>query len=152
MNLSIENRKYLYDVCEEVEDIQACAQLYEGMVKILDNSKSPDGHRGVGLAANQVGDNRRCIMISTQHFRTFMINPEIKKRSKQTVMSEEGCLSFPGQQTTVPRSKQITVEWTTLQGKKKNQKFRGLESRVIQHEIDHLDGIVLFPEEEDNAD
>lgn len=142
--MQLTNEK-LHEVCLPVgsyEDMANCASLFLDMLALLEANSD---RKGVGLAANQVGDTRRCILIHTKYFKAGMINPVILDRSCGKVKSTEGCLSFGINETaTVMRDKQVTVEWYDTSGNRHKQKFRDLEARVIQHEIDHLNGITIF--------
>lgn len=103
---------------------------------------------GIGLAAPQVGVNKRIIVVNTAtysdaHFCTFMINPEIlETREEQNI--KEGCLSFPGQYVKVKRAKRVTVKYMNSQGDVLIQNFQGLAAQVIQHECEHLLGITFL--------
>lgn len=130
--------KTLYDVCEPVEPDEDINNLVGAMWDIVREGK------GVGLAANQIGSTKRVIVVNTNTTRTVMVNPVILKTSPQMVSSREGCLSFPGKQVTIPRHKQITVVWRTTEGEEKKQKLRGLDGIVVQHEVDHLNGITCM--------
>ncbi|MDD3303526.1 MAG: peptide deformylase [Clostridia bacterium] len=111
---------------------------------------------GVGLAACQVGMLKSMITydvmyVDEKHPRKepiVMINPKITSRSKSMVLVEEGCLSFPKIFENVKRHEKITVEYTDLNGKKQVKTVKGMESVVIQHETDHLDGIVFLDRKE----
>jgi peptide deformylase len=92
---------------------------------------------GVGLAANQVGDTRRWFV--SQFFK-IVVNPEIVEASEITETQEEGCLSNPGYKSNVIRPATIRVRWTSEKGVTINRQLRGLEARVFQHEVDHLNG------------
>ena len=129
--------KYLFHKCEEVTEFSTVPEFVSKMFEFAYANK------GVGLAANQVGDNRRIIIVNTGHVKEAMINPVITKRF-DSVKSVEGCLSFPKGLVKVERSKQITVKWTSPEGYPQQRKYRGLEACVIQHEIDHLDGETIF--------
>lgn len=101
-------------------------------------------HRGVGLAAPQVGVGLRIIVGEGPGWTFALVNPRIIKSSAQVTALAEGCLSFAGRgQVKVYRPKQITVEALNLRGERVRQKARGLLAAVLQHEIDHLDGITL---------
>ncbi len=105
---------------------------------------------GVGLAAPQVGVSRRLIVVhlpedyieeGSPEVALRLVNPEIvKARGEITAM--EGCLSIPGWQGDVPRADQITVKATDLNNRDVRLKLEGWAARVVQHEIDHLDGIL----------
>ena len=101
-------------------------------------------NNGVGLAAIQVGEPTRIIVCEIDDkFYTF-INPEIIKFFPETSVMEEGCLSLPNIYGEVERSKKITLKAIDFDGKKIKMKAFGLLARVIQHEIDHLDGILFI--------
>lgn len=100
--------------------------------------------QGVGLAAPQVGDVRRVTVIDVSEARDgseaiALINPEIVEQSGE-IDSEEGCLSIPGVVETVKRAAEVEVKYQDRQGAE--QRIRGTEllSRVLQHEVDHLEG------------
>ncbi len=106
---------------------------------------------GIGLAAPQVGVLQRVIVVDipedldfdgSEPFHAVVVNPEIIKCSGEQV-GEEGCLSIPGWYGDVKRFDQITVRGQDITGKPIRLKVEGLPSRCLQHEIDHLDGILF---------
>ena len=99
---------------------------------------------GIGLAAPQVGINLRVIVIKLNdgQFQP-MINPVITWYSEKRVSFEEGCLSIPGHYTEIFRPGKINVKFMDINGKYRKWKLNGLESRVVQHEIDHLNGVLM---------
>ena len=97
--------------------------------------------RCVGLAANMIGVQKCVIAVNIGPTNIAMLNPEIIKRSGK-YMTEEGCLSLNGVRPTA-RYKKITVEFQDMQFKKQRQSFEGWTAQIIQHEIDHCDGIVI---------
>jgi peptide deformylase len=105
--------------------------------------------RGRGLAAPQVGEMIRVFVMDvswkdgTPDPMVFL-NPEIVARSDDMVTRSEGCLSIPGVLAAVARPAQITVSWMDLEGVRWAQAFDGFAAACIQHEIDHLDGVVTF--------
>eukprot|EP00979_Chaetoceros_neogracilis_P018151 scaffold10555_cov228-Chaetoceros_neogracile.AAC.3 len=109
------------------------------------------GTQGVGLAAPQVGINKNLIVYNPTGDKTkwldevIMVNPKIVEFSEAVDVETEGCLSFPGMNADVERSKWIKVEAMKLNGKKMKKKYKGWEARIFQHEYDHLDGI-LYPD------
>ncbi len=112
---------------------------------------------GVGLAAPQVGITRRLIVVhvpenydeeGTPETTLTLVNPEIVK-SQGRVVGQEGCLSIPGWVGDVPRYEAITVKGTDLNNRDVRLKLRGYAARVVQHEIDHLDGILFTDRIED---
>ncbi len=104
--------------------------------------------RGLGLAANQVGVSKRLCVIdcSSKEDKGNLIilaNPMIIER-EGTIDSEEGCLSIPGYITTIKRSEKIFVKGLDREGKQIEVEATGLLARALQHEIDHLDGLLLI--------
>ena len=95
----------------------------------------------VGMAANMVGINKRIIVFSAGILHIPMINPAITARSG-AYEAEEGCLSLEGVRKTT-RFQSITVEYLDRGFKKQRQSFSGWTAQIIQHEIDHCDGILI---------
>jgi len=118
-------------------------ELIEDMILTMRNEN------GIGLAAIQIGVNARVIVIETKEGPLGFINPEITKRSEATEDGEEGCLSVPGTFGTVRRSQSVTMKSFTASGEEQHTQAQGLFARVIQHEIDHLDGILFIDKVED---
>jgi peptide deformylase len=102
---------------------------------------------GVGLAAPQVGVSRRIAVVNPdpQNPDTLitLVNPRILQCSEETECVEEGCLSVPGVRGKVERPIVVEVEYQDGSGEKHCVKFDGLVSRIVQHEIDHLDGVLF---------
>ncbi len=96
----------------------------------------------VGMAANMIGENKRIIAFFVGPLVVTMINPVITKKSKETYESQERCLSLYGVRSTI-RYNEIEVEYLDMNFKKCKQKYIGYTAQVIQHEIDHCDGIVI---------
>ncbi len=96
----------------------------------------------VGMAANMIGVNKRIIAFSVGPMIITMINPVLTKKSKDTYETEEGCLSLPGTRKTT-RHNEIEVEYLDMNFKKCRQKYKGFPAQIIQHEIDHCDGVVI---------
>lgn len=107
---------------------------------LIDNMlKTMQENEGVGLAAPQIGILKRIIVVSFQGEIYRLINPEILKSSGK-VIGEEGCLSIPGKRGPVARKEVITVRALNEKGKTIEFETRGMLARIIQHEIDHLNG------------
>ncbi|HWP32602.1 MAG TPA: peptide deformylase [Solirubrobacterales bacterium] len=101
---------------------------------------------GVGLAATQLGILRRLLVFqaSPDGEPTALVNPEIGWVSEETVVAEEGCLSLPRVSMDVERPLHARVEGLDLDGEPVWIEASGLEARVLQHEIDHLDGVLIL--------
>ena len=117
------------------------------LLEELSNSKN-----GIGLAANQIGINKRVCVINVKEEPLILINPEIIERSKETFVFPEGCLSFPNKHVRTIRNTSIKVkadnhnEELTFSADSKDFKD-AFECACVQHEIDHLDGITMFDRE-----
>ena len=112
---------------------------------IADMTETMYDEVGIGLAAPQVGIALRLIVISDEEGRGVqaLLNPAIVDRSGE-VTSEEGCLSIPGVFAPVARAARVTVQARSVDGEPLTIEARGLRSRVLQHEIDHLDGVLFI--------
>lgn len=99
---------------------------------------------GIGLAANQIGYSKRIFYVKLPDFDKIFINPEITSKSRDKIILEEGCLSVPNKYGLVERFKKIIVKAKDETGKKFKLKAKGLLAHVIQHEIDHLEGILYL--------
>jgi len=100
-------------------------------------------HQGIGLAANQVGELKRVIVIGNSGFNQAIINPVIIKRYGRKGVSCEGCLSYPGKVVKMKRYKQIIVEGFDQDWQPVRFKLKGLNAYIVQHEVDHLNGITI---------
>ena len=100
---------------------------------------------GIGLAAPQVGASIRLMVVGDEEGRgaEALVNPVITQQGG-TVTAEEGCLSLPGIFAQVVRSEWVTLEAHDLQGRARTITARGLRARVLQHEMDHLDGVLFI--------
>jgi len=132
-----------------VEESEFGIELEEFMNSMLDTMYAEDG---VGLAGPQVGDLRR-ILVAEPRYKDetgddvplfLMVNPVITLRSDDMIGCEEGCLSLPDFLFTVPRHKKINVKWRTPTGETMSSTLTDFRAIVIQHEIDHLDGVTLL--------
>jgi peptide deformylase len=110
---------------------------------IEDLFETMDAARGVGLAANQVGVAQRVAVIDADGTRIAMVNPRVVESSGRAT-KEEGCLSIPDIYADVTRPAQVTLEALDQHGAPYRIEAEGLLARAIQHEIDHLDGILFL--------
>ena len=104
---------------------------------------------GIGLAAVQVGILKRLVVIDISKDEEkkrplFLVNPLIVQQSKKTSVYEEGCLSLPGQFAEIERPAECTIKYIDYEGKEKELKADGLLATCIQHEVDHLNGILFI--------
>lgn len=111
---------------------------------IFDMLETMKENNGMGLAATQVGKSVRLCVIRFERKTYILINPKIKSKSWGKEIAEEGCLSFPGQFIPVKRSKKVKVVAQNKAGKLVTIEAEGLLARALQHEIDHLDGILYI--------
>ncbi|ENX42994.1 MULTISPECIES: peptide deformylase [unclassified Acinetobacter] len=108
---------------------------------------------GVGIAAPQVYISKRLIIVASRPNPRYpdapemdavvMVNPEILAFSQESCFGEEGCLSVPDERGQVERAQAIKVRYYTLQGEVIETAFEGFPARIVQHEVDHLDGILF---------
>lgn len=99
---------------------------------------------GVGLAAPQIGKNIRLVTVRFKNNNLILFNPIIVKKSLLKEWDEEGCLSVPGVFGDVKRHKKIAIKYLDQNNLEQQLKAEGLLARIIQHEIDHLDGILFI--------
>lgn len=99
---------------------------------------------GAGLAANQVGLDLRLAVIDTRtQLPLVLLDPLVLRRSRERETSTDACLSLPGWSGIVERAQKVWLAWTDLQGTRHEGCFSGHLGRIVQHEIDHLDGVVF---------
>jgi len=111
---------------------------------------------GIGLAAPQVGINTQVLVIGMGNFQTegaedynqVFFNPNIISMGDEKAYMIEGCLSFPGLFVKVKRPKSMVMEWWTEEDTRCEETFDGITSRILQHEVDHLNGITFIKQAE----
>lgn len=137
-NIRVDDDPCLTKVCRKVDRFDAkLASLLDDM---FDTMYDADG---VGLAAPQIGVLRRAVVIDTGDGPVEMINPVITL-SEGVQGDMEGCLSFPGKSGYVERAEHVVVEAYDRNGDLYEYDTRGLFARAVQHELDHLDGLVYL--------
>jgi peptide deformylase len=114
------------------------ARLVDRMTHLMHDAQ------GVGLAATQVGVLRRLFTFVEDGEDRVLVNPAITERSKETTTEEEGCLSLQSVLVPVERSIQVTIEGTDVEGKALHFELHEHTARVVQHELDHLDGVLII--------
>lgn len=120
----------------DLSDKDKTVQLTFGLIDVLEE------HSGLGLSANQVGLPWRVCIFNMGSEIWSMFNPEIIERSLVPSQYQEGCLSYPGLYLKLNRAEWVKVKFQDMDGNWIEQRFDGLTAVCIQHEIDHLDGIV----------
>ena len=134
----------LKKVAEEVTDfgLESCNDLIANLFETM------YARRGMGLAAPQCDISLRIMVIDTTQIggkiKQAFINPVVKERTQKTILSEEGCLSFPGIFVNIERYDGVVVEHTTLTGETEQVILNGVDAVCFQHEFDHLNGIVFY--------
>jgi peptide deformylase len=127
-------RQHSADVKVVNDDVR---RLIEDMLETMDAAK------GIGLAANQVGVARRVAVVDVDGDRFAMIDPRIVETEGRAT-AEEGCLSIPDVYADVTRPDRVVIEALDADGNLYRKDASGLKARAIQHEIDHLDGILFL--------
>jgi len=137
LHLRIFPDEVLRQACESVESFNTeLRDLIDEMLVLM------RVREGIGLAAPQVGITKRFFVCEVENLSISLINPSITAVDGQAEMIE-GCLSLPEVQVNVTRSERLLVSGYDLNGQKKKFDFTGLWARVIQHELDHLDGVLI---------
>lgn len=115
---------------------------------LYDMAETCISNKGVGLAAPQVGVNKRVIVILSKNKVFCLINPIITKNYGGKHWSREGCLSVPNKQIRIQRWGKVEVSAYNELFNLVNLKLKGIDARIVQHEIDHLDGICIVKEKQ----
>lgn len=119
--------KVTKDITKLIKDMQATVKKAEG----------------AGLAAPQIGQSLRLCLAALNGRMTPLINPEITWRSDKLVKDEEGCLSLPNMTVKVPRATEIIVKYVNEKGQEQERHLTDFDARVVQHEVDHLEGVLI---------
>ncbi len=127
---------------EKAENVDVIDQPILDLIEEMGDMMYDDD--GIGLAATQVGVSRRIIVIDAGEGFSAYINPEIVEKSEAVDSMEEGCLSLPGVRVTISRSSAVKVKAQNLKGEESLFEAEGLLARVFQHEIDHLNGVLII--------
>lgn len=127
---------------------------YEGLEKLADDMfETMHNAEGVGLAAPQIGLTSRIFVVDLsplgdeepllKDFRKAFVNPHIIEKGGEKVLMDEGCLSIPGLREDVLRLSTIRIKYFDINWKEYDEVYTGFTARVLQHEYDHLDGIMF---------
>ncbi|MFO0704398.1 MAG: peptide deformylase [Candidatus Andersenbacteria bacterium] len=139
--IRIGNDPVLRKVAAVVEHAELAPQQMQATIDALfETMESADG---LGLAAPQVGLSKRIVIVVQGKKAICLVNPEFTPIGTERELGEEGCLSFPGLFGKVARFKRITVKALGRTGEPLNFTAEDMDARVIQHEIDHLNGVLL---------
>ena len=123
---------------------QRVPQVTKDTLKLIkDMKETVKKAEGLGLAAPQIGQSLRVCLAHINGKMTPLINPDIVWRSTETIVMEEGCLSLPGQDVAVARAVEITIVYTDEKGQQQERRLHDLDARVVQHEVDHLEGVLI---------
>jgi peptide deformylase len=134
----------LQATCDRVDDFGP-----ELKIQLEKMAETMYASRGVGLAAPQVGINQRLIVVDPSAGEQacemiFMVNPVIVWSSKEVEFGPEGCLSIPGVAVNVARSTEIEIEYQDVSGQTQHAFLNGFLARIVQHEVDHLNGVLML--------
>jgi peptide deformylase len=120
-------------------------KINKSIVKLLNNmAETMYAAEGVGLAAPQVGVSKRIVVIDVGDGLLELINPVIVEQEGTQLCKQEGCLSFPGLFGAVERAMTVEVEAMNRLGERARFRVEGFKAQAIQHEIDHLDGVLFI--------
>ena len=140
------NNSFLRQKAKQVKEITAdIKQLALDMIETMETNN------GLGLAACQVGQLLQIIIAKPEPNKEalVLINPQIKKTSRKKDVMEEGCLSLPNISLSVERAVKIIVQGLDINGQLVKIKAKGLLARAIQHEVDHLAGVLIVDKKND---
>lgn len=153
------NDPILRQVAEPIAESEFGKDWLKNLVKTMFDIMADKG--AVGIAAPQIGISKRVIVFGTNYTKrrkpeypipdTALINPSLKILSREIQIGHEGCLNCGEIMGEVPRAMEIEYSGFDLDGNKITKKVSGLEARILQHEIDHLDGFLFLDRVEDQA-
>jgi len=142
LNILKDNNPLLLTPCDPIEDPIEYADLAKDMVYTM------YANGGIGLAANQVGVSKLLLIVQLKpSYYVIMYNPEIIWQSNKNSVDMEGCLSYPGKAAKVGRKLKVGVKYQDVTGSWNTIQLEALPARVLQHELDHLNGITMFDKE-----
>jgi peptide deformylase len=111
------------------------------LIKNMEETLEDEG--GLGLAAPQIGESKQICLARFAGKLNVLINPEITWRSEETIMEEEGCLSLPKITVEVSRPREVAITYLNEKGEKQERHLIDMDARVVQHETDHLNGVMI---------
>ena len=135
----------IHEICRDVKFLKKkslpASETDTQVIQDLRDTLRANHDRCVGMAANMIGVNKRIIIFTSGMLDVVMVNPKIVEKSG-AFQTEEGCLSLTGQRR-CRRYEHITVEYLDSRFQPKKGSFSGFTAQIIQHECDHLDGIII---------
>jgi len=139
-SISVWPHEVLREVAEAVEDVHA-----EEVVQLVkDLRDTTTAYRAHGVAAPQIGVSKRVIIVRDGEIHRVLINPEYLTTSAVPITSFEGCLSFPGVRVKIKRADSVHISYLDEHGHAHSWEAEGLSAVAVQHEIDHLNGVVMI--------
>ena len=139
----------LRDKSTIVADPTKLDDVYNNLRDTLHHHQKMTGS-GRGIAAPQIGYFQQVVYVETAGFTSFLVNPEITKKSEEMFQVWDGCLCFKGAFfVKIPRHRRITVEYLDEMGRRHSRVFEGTYTELMQHEIDHLHGVLAVDHLED---
>lgn len=139
MNIVLYGNPVLLKKSTDVENIdEELRQILDEMIKLTNKAE------GIGLAANQIGIDKRFFVLNIEGEIRKVINPEIIEYDNEIVDYEEGCLSIPDIYKVVSRPNKIKVKYQNEKGETVEEEFDGIWSRAFQHEFDHINGVLFI--------
>lgn len=142
LNMQIYPAPILHQRTQEISSEELSKPEFSQL--LLDMKETMKKHDGIGLAAPQIGKSISFTIIKTEDGVLPLVNPKIVRKSLTKDVMEEGCLSIPGVYGDVKRSKKVKVVAQDMTGKKFKFIAKGMFARVIQHEVDHLNGVLFI--------
>ena len=141
MKLVPKNDQVLTAVCHPVDFANPPFDLVEFSQELV---KCMYDNNGIGLSANQVGVPYRIFAMRGSPENFVCINPRVIMPSEETILLDEGCLSYPNLFVKIKRPRHVRVRFQTPNGETMTQMFTGISARCFLHEMDHMDGLVFY--------
>lgn len=142
--------KFLREISKDVPIEEVKSEEFQDFLKeLLHTAKTSEEQVGVesgGISAPQVGVDKRVSYILNYDTNEFevLINPVVQNIGNKKDIDVEGCLSVPNLEKNVERFRKIKVKYIDKEGHRVNRRFSGINARVVQHEVDHLDGVLFI--------
>jgi peptide deformylase len=133
------------DIAVESLSTAAMQSFFDDLIETSIAARTPEGWRAAGLSAVQVGKLWRCYSVRMSpegDLFTVFINPQLELLGNAKETKLESCLSVPGKTGLVPRSKRLRITYLTREGEQRVELFDGFLARILQHEQDHLNGVL----------